>query len=184
MASLVTTERYQVITLDTTSAASAVSAALETAEDLIEDYLRRPIPVAQRTETLPMTRSRRVYPTATPISAVAAGSGLEIEGSALVGASPNESPFLDWNTGDSAPLATVTYTGGWSASTLPKTIEKHIAWFAYELLHVGNLDQLDVTSVKVGDVSVSFAEPADSGASVQLSAGAKRELRPYQRRRV
>lgn len=185
MASLVTVARYQLITLDTTSAASAVSAALETAEDTVEEYLRRPLPSASREETVRFSRDGRLYPAATPVLSVEDGLTIVPGSRAVAGASPDGGPWWPDIYDSTYPAAaTITYTGGFTATTLPRIIENAIAWLAHQMLHVDDLVSVPAgaTSARVGDVAVSFAEP--SGPAAELSIPAKKALRPYRRRFV
>lgn len=186
MASLVTVSRYQVITLDTTSAASAVSAALGRAQDEVEEYLRRPLSSEERTETLRLSLNGRAYPAATPITAVSSPSTASIlDGAAIYSVTPDSGPVWPGvDAGDFPAEVTVTYTGGFSASTLPATIEDEIAWLAYRKLHVSALAAVPAgaTSARVGDVAVTYAGPTDPGAS--LSRSGEKRLRPWRRQFV
>lgn len=186
MASLVTAARYRVITLDTTSADAVVTAALDTAEDTVEEYLRRPLASASREETVRFANDGRLYPAATPVLSVADSSLTIVPGSrAVAGGTPDGGPFFPGIKDSTWPAAlTFTYTGGFSATTLPRIIENAIAWLAYQFLHASALAAIPAgaTSASVGDVSVSFAEP--SGPAAELSIPAKKSLGPYRRRFV
>lgn len=183
-ASLVTWVRYKVITLDTTTAEATVTAALETAQATVEEYLRRPLASASRTETLRFSVDGRLYPAATPITVPPTGLSL-IGTSSVYGATPDASPSWPSEVDPAVPVvATITYTGGYDATTLPRTIENHIAWLAYQLTHASVLAGLPagVTAASVGDVSVTFAEA--TGPASELSSAARRDLRGWRRRFV
>lgn len=176
--------RYRIVTLDEASDSDEVLAALATAQAVVEEYLRRPLLRTSRTETLRLDKNGRVYPAATPITVAPEGLTI-LDGSAIANPTPDAGPIWRGTGLTDYPVeATITYTGGFTAATLPKTIERHIAWLAYEQLHVGALVGVPAgaTSVSLGDARVSFDRP--TGASVSLSAVAKRELRPWRRRWV
>lgn len=180
--SLVTVARYRTITLDTTSDPESVSAAIEDAENAVSEYLRRPLSSAERTETLPISRDGKVYPSATPISALGGDdANLTIEGDVVIGVSPDAAAF-GWIGSPTTPQATVTYTGGWTAATLPKAVERAIALAAHHQLHSDpSLVPAGATSVRVGDASVSFGS---GGASTDPLASTMANIRRYRRRFV
>lgn len=151
---MITAVRYAEITGDTSTAASAVSARIEEAVEILEDYLDRPLASDERTETIVPDRWGRLWPKATPISD---GGDYEVDGYALLSA-----PF-GWPSGflGSDGGVTVTYTGGWADDALPSCIERDLAWAAYRLLHPGDTAGLTTlpagaTSVHLGDASVTF----------------------------
>lgn len=183
-ASLVTTALYQSLTGDTASEAADVALALVNAQAIVEEYLRRLLTSAERTETVRIAPNRRLYPAAYPVTAVETGSQI-VDGVAILGPGPDGSPVFPGPSDATYPaVATITYTGGFSAATLPRTIANEIAWLAYRILHADDRISLpdDATSASVGDVSVSFAGTAST--SVTLSQSAKAKLRPYRRRFV
>lgn len=157
---LLTVARYEAITGDET--AENPTAAIAEAVELLEDYLDRPLELAERTETLRPDRRGRLWPRATPITD---GGDYEIDGLALVGASPF-GPALGFV--DPATSLSVTYTGGWTASTLPACIGRDLAWAAYRLSHPPDLAAATAypegaTSVRLGDAAVTFG-PGGAGA--------------------
>lgn len=180
---LVTVAQYRLVTIDTTSSDAAVTAALQTAEDLLEEYLRRPLPEAERTETLQLDKLGRIYPSAAPITAVPAG--YTIRGTAVFGGDilTNDTLVYNWSYDWSAanrPRSTITYTGGWTAATLPETIRQVIAQVAYDLLHPSPTTvPAGATSVSTGDASMTFGP---DGGSPVLSASARRAVRDWRRR--
>lgn len=155
--SLLTVERYEIITGDTGGAASAVSARIEDAEELLADFLDRPLAEAEQTETLLPDSQGRLWPRATPIS----DSGdYQVEGLALLSTPFGFSTFLGGETG-----VTVTYTGGWTTDTLPAYVERDLAWATYRLLHPStSLASLPpgVTSARLGDAALTWDGPAPS----------------------
>lgn len=178
---LVPIAEYRRITLDTTSTNSAISGALIEATGLVEEYLGRFLISTQRTETLAMDRYGRVYPSAVPITAVAT-TGLTNEGHALAGATADETinlvlePVLG-----RPPQSTITYTGGFTSDTVPRTIQRRICWEAYTILRADQLATVPAgaTAVSIGDASLTFGS---GGAGVSLSDVTRRELRLWRRR--
>lgn len=180
--SVLTVARYRTITLDTTSGDAAVTAALADAETDVAEYLRRPLELAERTETLTISRDGRVYPSATPIvELLGDDTGLTREGNVIVGASPDAAAFV-WIGTSTAPTATITYRGGWDAASLPKAVERAIAMGAYHAIHWDPaLVPAGATSARVGDAAVSFGA---GGASGDPLASQLAQIRRYRRRFV
>lgn len=161
---LVTYARYLAITGDGTSDPGQVEEALADAQALLEDTLRRPLESGERTERLRVLDGL-VYPAATPITDA---GDLTVEGDALTGASPSS---LLGGVFDSTDHATVTYTGGFTADTVPACIERDIAWAAHGLVRplVASGVPVGATSVRLGDAAVTFAKPASGGVQVGWS---------------
>lgn len=181
--SLLTVARYRILTLDTTSADSAASAAIADAEDLVAEYLRRPLEQAERIETLPISRAGKVYPSATPVAELGGDdTGLTLEGDVVIGASPDAAGSAWLGSGDATPHATITYTGGWTADTLPKAVERAIALAAHHQIRSNPaLVPAGATSVRVGDVAVSYGP---GGASADPLASTLANISRYRRRFV
>lgn len=157
--SVVTIAVYRSVTGDETSASGTVQTWLDDTEQELEEYLDRPIASGEYTDRLRINNEGRgptVYPKATPISD---GGDYLVAGHALVGVSPISGLF---DQSDPA-YAEVTYTGGWSASTLPRCIRNDICWAVRHALR-GEAARVPAgaVSVSMGDASVSFgARPAD-----------------------
>ena len=160
---LISVDRYRVITGDSSTAATAVSAAVETAGDLLGEELGWPggVESAERTETLGVLEGR-VYPSAVPITVAA---GFTIDGHALRGATPQWADIFE--DVDGAPVATVTYTGGWTSATVPASVERDVAWAARALLNPAEALSVPAgaTSVRLGDASVSYGRPQSPGTA-------------------
>lgn len=177
---LVTVARYQAITGDTASASGTVESALAVATDDLGEELRRPLESAVRTERCRIyheTRGLVVYPQATPITSAPSGYTL-VGTNALVGATPVSSPaFLS----DDPDYASITYTGGWTAATVPRAVERAIAWAAYADLNPTAEAGIPsgVVSASVGDASVTYAGPR-----VQGERRWPRSVRAYRHRPV
>lgn len=189
MSSLLTVGDYQQITRDTTSDPVAVAEALLDAQGLVEEYLRRPLELATRTSRLRLYRadaidsgydgSYLVYPPATPVQS--AENLTVVSPVAVAGGFPDGGPFLQGIVGLAVePYATVTYAGGWTRDTLPRTIRREIARTAQGLLTPSTVPA-GGTALRVGDTSVTYADAAAVGAG--LSPSSCKALRKYKRRR-
>jgi hypothetical protein len=187
---LLNVEDYQQITKDTTTDPFVVAEALLDAQGLVEEYLRRPLALATRTARLRLYRadaidsgydgSYLVYPPATPVQS--AENLTVVSPVAVAGGFPDGGPFLQGIVGLAVePYATVTYTGGWTRDTLPRTIRREIAQTARGLLAPNNVP-VGATAVRVGDTSVTYADAAAVGAGLSPSSCAA--LRKYKRRRA
>lgn len=187
---IVTEARYYAIVGDTSLRPMPAASAIADAEALISDALERPLESAERTETVRIRPDGLVYPSATPITAVQATSGLEIVSDfALRGAVALSGPFVGpiEVPPDRDLFAQVTYTGGWDATTVPAFLERDIAFGAYHLRQGHDLGPaltpapVGATSVTVGDVSVSYRRPVSaSETGFRLSA----QTRRLRRRRI
>lgn len=173
---MITAIRYAEITGDGTSAASAVSARIEEAVELLEDYLDRPLASAERTEQIRPDRHGHLWPKATPITAA---EGYEIDGYMLRGPGPFG---LGWPL-DPLTTVEVTYTGGWTTDTLPAGIERDLAWAAYRLLHPSSPALSDApanaTSVRLGDAAVTFKGTAGDVALGDTDSWWSKRTRSY-----
>jgi hypothetical protein len=161
-----------VVSLSAFSARSTVSAspetvtaALEDAEGLIAEFLRRPgLGVVEHAERLALVNGR-VFPTYTPLTAVPAG--WEIEGDVAVADSPPAlpGPFLDpYATGQ---VIEFVYSAGWTALTLPPTLLRGVVRVAAALITEPGPGSLyadlggisgDVASISTAEQSISFRD--------------------------
>jgi hypothetical protein len=188
---LVTVDRYQTITDDTTSASGTVVAALTDAQLLLEERLGRPLEQDERTERVHMFQERRgiaVYPRALPLISATDPQGATVAGAAFVGGSPlGWADFADgWRD--------ITYVGGFDpaetdpneADFLPRTLERAIIWAAFADIHQSDVTAslpVGVSSARVGDVALTWGgsgfSPGASGEVVFSSSVVRR----YRRRR-
>lgn len=151
---MITAARYAEITGDTATAASAVSARIEDAVELLEDYLDRPLASGEVTEALVPDRWGRLWPRATPVTD---GGDYEVDGLALLA-----TPAWGWpGFVDPSSTVTVTYTGGFTSDTLPSCIERDLAWATYRLLHPSTVADLaglpaGATSARLGDAALTW----------------------------
>lgn len=187
---LVTLSDYQRLTGDRSSTPDDVAAALLDAQQIIEEYLRRPLMLATRTERLRLYRADGIdsgydgayliYPTATPV--LSAPGFTVLDDISVAGAFPDGGPFLDGIIGQSVqPYATITYTGGYTPATLPATIRREIARTAAASLTPTTAVPTGAVSVRVGDTAVTYATAGLVGAA--LSPSSKTALKRYTRRR-
>ena len=161
---LVVEATYRRLTGDTASTPEAVIAALADAQALLQDALRRPLESAQRVEAVRVWADGLAYPLATPITVVPAG--MTVEGHGVRGV-PYE-----------GLLGVLTYTGGWTALTLPMTLTAALSVVAYDLLHPDR-SLVGARSYAVGDVSVT------RGADDETSAPEwGRDVLAYRRRDI
>ena len=177
---LIAIARYREITGDTTSASAVVETAIDDAQALLEDQLRRPLEQAARTERLRVFADGRVYPRATPI--ISAQAGADIYGNAIVDGTP-EGTFLEPDD-----FAEVTYTGGYDPAEtdlsavdyVPVELQRAVAWAAYAILRPADGLQAPAgaRSATVGDVSVTFG-PGGAAApgEVEFDRGLVRRWR-------
>lgn len=174
---LVTNQLYREETLDTSSDEGAVSASLEKAQELVEEFIRRPLVQEERTERVTVYPTGNVYPETTPI-VTADGYTIEAGGYWLSGAS-EELDFLRGSSG----TREITYTGGYTIATLPATLREAIAWTAHVRLHAEDLAGVPpgASLVQVGDTQVSFGG-ARAAATGGLSEDTKKALRRWIRR--
>lgn len=175
---MITAARYAEITGDTSTAASAVSARIEDAVELLEDYLDRPLALGEVTENLVPDRWGRLWPRATPITD---GGDYAVDGLALQSAAPFGWPsFLG-----TAATVSVTYTGGWTDETLPTCIERDLAWATYRLLHPSAVAELSslpagATSARLGDAALTWgAGGAGATAPQDTNAWWSKRTRSY-----
>lgn len=177
MTLLLTAERYEIITGDTTTAASAVSARLDDAQGMLAAALgRSQITLGEVTETLPLSPSGAAYPGVIPV--VAAPDGVVYRLGAFEGCPVDGGPFPD-----SRPYSTtLTYTAGWSADTVPVPVEIDLAWCAWRLLHPTAPTPAGATAIANGDASMTFSTP--STGSVVDGIGWSRQTMAHRRRRL
>lgn len=182
---MITVERYQAITGDTSTDDEIVQQAIDDATAELEEYLDRPLVEAERTETLRPDRRGRLWPRATPL---VSAEGYEIDGLALTGAAPFGSigsPF------DPATGVEVTYTGGWAtADDLPICIQRDLAMVAYRFAHpaagMAALSEVPAgaSSVRLGDAAVTFGPGGAGAAGAGSSAFWSRQTKGYRYVRV
>lgn len=169
---LLETQTYRDITGDTTSASAAVASAASAAQDLLEEELRRPgyLESQERSEVCILAPDGTLYPTATPITSIS--GGYEVVDDVVYGAVPDVASFTGLiDTSVSPKRATITYTGGYTAGTVPECILRDLAWVTYAILNAQTAAQgaavaVQAQSVRVGDVAVTYGASGQSAASL------------------
>lgn len=200
---LVTIAEYRSITSDTATSSTTVSACLENALSLIDEYLERTLQSATYTETLEVWYEDGigyVYPINTPITSIPLGSPYDIDYGErrLRGVIADSPAGVSWPTFSFGPwsqnsaispysrnrpdYATVTYTGGYTNATIPYTLKTYIALCAKGVAFRSAATVIGATSVSVGDVSVTY--PKMTGGLDALVPGMSMGLRPYKRKRI
>lgn len=199
---LLSLQDYRDITMDVTSQNSELSAALARATSLIEDSLGRALRYGTYTETLEVWYEDGigyVYPLVTPIISVTAGAMYEVDYGerrlrGIVADAPNGVtwPTLTPNISETSAIppftrsrpdyAAVTYTGGFTASTLPYTLREAHAFIARALMKRNAGSVIGAQEASVGDVRVKY--PKIDSALDALVPGVTALIKPYKRRRV
>jgi hypothetical protein len=171
-----TVETYRIRTGDATSEASAVSGALVDAERLLGEELRRELALEERAERMIIHFDGVMYPKAWPVTACATNV---IDGRMLRGGTPDLDQFLAMIgvSLTATPRATVTYTGGFDATTLPITLRDALYDLASGTLYSRAPVLVGAGSASVGDVSVSVTDPGEAGVDAYVPGISKRVAR-------
>ena len=172
---VVTVARYRLLTGDTTTDATTVSARIDDATEMVEEELDRPLELKERTETLRLDGDThgwatwRAYPRSTPIVSIPADVGYRIEDDVtLANASPDTGYWWSWTTCQEAPRSTLTWTGGFTSDTLPKKLESAICDLAAALTRASSgaaFVPVGASSVRVGDVTISYGSTSVTGGA-------------------
>jgi hypothetical protein len=182
---MITADRYRQITGDFTSADAEIDRCVTDAQELLEEYLDRPLARAERTEAMRPDSHGRTWPKATPFDTP---DGYEVDGLAIVGAAPFGvlSSFID-------PTSTVsiTYTGGWAdpreetptGPDLPTCIQRDLAWAAHRLAHPAGVGSqvttpAGATSVRLGDAAVTYG-PSGAPAPQETNRWWSKQTKGY-----
>lgn len=188
MSTLLDAATYQALTGDT---ATPTDAQLAVAQKRVEAFLHRPVPQGTYTHRLRIHRDGVVYPPAQPISD--AGAGATVDGPAVYVLGSDQFSYASaWLTagfslinaspyGGRPAYGTLTYTGGWTADTVPQAVLDGLAWETWRAVHPGEVPQpggnssiaVGATSLATGDVSVSYggANGTSGGSGVALAPG-------------
>lgn len=198
MAAIVSVSTYRHFTHDTTTSDDDVTTAIADGIEVVEEILRRPLESKERTEDVYIEWRGNapyggyMYPLATPITAVPSGYSILgdaiVLGSATLTVGDLPGPFFDYeNINDARSIMSITYTGGWTADTLPMSLTRAICEAAFGLTRPFNSSvPIGATSVKVGDVAVSYGANGamNSAQGSVLTISTIRSLKKYGRRYV
>lgn len=177
--STVTLAQYVTHTGDTVSPSATVEANLAVAERMVEDYLRRELASAERSEEMKVWPNGLVYPKHVPVTSVQASARYEVKNEAIIKyVTPDDlvsEVVGNWSDPDdgyphSRPTATVTYVGGWTSETMPVSIVRVVALAAQALTVPGTAPKLGVKQASVGDVSVTYANDSGSNGTEALDS--------------
>jgi hypothetical protein len=166
---------YRRITGDTASDDATVTAALTDAQGLLEEALNRRgvLETGTRTELCRVYNQSQTflfinglcYPAATPITAVSSPAGVTFTDSEVRGVT---GVVFDLVTDyiNEFPEVTVTYTGGYSPSTLPYTLMRALCLTARELTREPTAAASGAQSIRLGDLAVTYSGPQTPSAAV------------------
>jgi len=175
---LVSEARYRALSRDLSTSQVDVEAALADAVEAIEDRLHRGLEAKERTESLLVHRNLEVYPPSTPILVA---EGYTRSGNLLWASSAAfPSPIFFGSVIDVPYRLDVTYTGGWTADTLPSRIERAIVATAKAFLAPASQAPAGALQVTVGDAHVQYAKPTDA----DLPPGVWESIKGYRHREV
>ena len=191
---LVTIQEYRDITKDLNTAAEEVSARLEESQELVEEYLKRKLSFGTYTEDLEVwfgDGTSYAYPSVTPVVSVPADSSYIVDFGSVRFLSVTDvlTGVFWWDTvglvgGDygRTRFATVTYDGGYTNETCPRTLKRAIARGARSLIAMDVQRLVGATHITVGDVSVDYGK--FTGDLEALVPGISLALRPYRRKQL
>lgn len=166
---------YRRLMQDTVTADADVDIALAEAQEFLEEETGRKFETALRTEILRVSSDGYVHPAAVPVASVTLPTNSTIDGNRVrVGG------YLDVSIGPSDNV-TLTYTGGYAAADLPRSLVKLVARIAYAALpHPSNVPA-GAKSVTVGDVSYTLG---DVSSAAYEDATLMRDVRKWDRQRL
>lgn len=185
MTQLVSATTYIEITGDG-DAAGDLDAALARAQARAERECRRPFSYGQYSETVFVYPDGCASPSVTPLASIDSPADTFLQGNRVFLGYLTPSPYLiggEW-TNAFPPQAAITYTGGWTADTLPEDLAEAICRIGFRMLHPVLLPQIPAgaTSAAVGDVHLQSAVPLDGFAVID--GGTAQVLQRYRRRQV
>jgi len=178
---LVSLAKYRKLTGESTSSDGDATAELLLSQQAVQEFLRRPIECAVRTETLRVLPPYGiVQPSATPLISVSVPTGLTVDPVSDTLSGTSALTFMGLgifglDPTDPYPRSIVTYVGGWlgdddysaivgSADTshagLPVKVRRAIAFITMTTFAPASVVPVGVTSVRNGDVSVTYGRAA------------------------
>ena len=148
-----------------------------------------------RTEIVMLHPDGRSYPMAIPIGVITSPVGAVIRDNAVLGLWPQQNPLWDilyepyrygpgGGGGDfdtTAPIATITYSGGYTPTTLPRKLRQAIVDLAKVEMTVFDPTLAGVSNAGVGDVRVTYADAPDRAG---VTAAVLHEVRGFIRREI
>lgn len=148
-----------------------------------------------RTETIRLHFDGRAYPLAIPIYSVSDPPSVIVRDDYVMGIIPTANPLWDilyepyrFGPGGSGgdfdttlPIGSLTYTGGYTLSTLPRKLRQAIADLALVEMTPFSPTLANVVSSSVGDVKVVYAEAPDRAG---ITAAILNEVRGFKRREI
>jgi hypothetical protein len=194
---LVTRDLYRSMSGDTSAANSdeTVDLALVTAQQLLEDVLDRGLESMSRIEIVMLHQDGRAYPHCTPITSVTSPVGVVQRDQAILGLWPQQNPLWDilyepyrYGPGGgggmfdtTAPIATITYVGGYTLANLPRKLLQAIVDLAKVEMTIFDPTLAGVSSASVGDVRTTYANSPDRAG---VTAAILHEVRGFKRREI
>lgn len=185
---LISDADYARVSGDTTTTGETLSDALDDALGLIQDEIGRVLNFGTYLETLKVYRNGSVYPSATPIDEVISPviDQVSIQGASIYLGYWDPAPLISW-TGALPPQVTVTYSGGYTADTIPTKLRNAIIRAAFNVCHPSPLVGVPAgaTNVHVGDVGYSGTalrtlDPLDDGIRRDIRGFRNAQFRGWQ----
>lgn len=166
----ITVAGYQARTGDDLASDAEILTALDDAEQLLDEELRRTLAYGSHTETMRIHDDGRMYPRAWPLVACDTNT---IDGRALLGGTPDVAQFIALvGVNDVPARATVTYDGGFDDGTdsepLPIVLRDALYDLTAAILASSPAAPTGVVSASVGDVTVTYARPSGSGVDAYV----------------
>jgi hypothetical protein len=197
--SVVTIEKYRLVTGDNSSASATVQSWLDVAEDMVQETLGRYLEHGVYTERLKVWPTRFAYPAAVPVTSVSASADAELyDEASLYEVSPDGNTLvgMDWVANDHAygafpgqfigngyepyyDYATVTYEGGWTSDTMPQKLQYWIAKLARSLDPAVTGRPAGSNLARVGDVQVGYDKGQIVGPLDQFVPGIHKAISGY-----
>jgi hypothetical protein len=186
---LVTFQQYVTLTGDDCASEYQVSARVERAVSALEERLNgRILTAGEYTETLQVGHDARVYPHAYPVTSVPVDASYQIDplsNAALRWVFPSDITFNwpeDIGLHGEPYWASVTYTGGYTADTLPVELGDAIVGLARSYGSQLSAQLVGATSVRLGDAAVTYGSSGLSGLDAR-APGLGDTIRRYRYRR-
>lgn len=189
--SVVTIDQYRRQTGDITTSDDDAASAIAEAQEMVEDFLCRPLELMERTEVCEIAQSGFVYPVATPIDSVSVPTDTQIIDGQYITTQgddyPDPSGFQAWEDrrympSHRTPRTSITYVGGWTSDTLPATLRRAICDLIGALTAPQSAMVSGASSVSLGDASISFGTSAPVKELDTLVPGITLRIQGYRRR--